>query len=111
MLYKFKPGRNAAEAKGESAVNHSREIRWFTWVAKTLTISQNLSLESLLQSIEANLVSSSWSISQFISPPPPPMSVLDMTNYLMVRLQSLSFEECRIPFHYHYSQVHSDPEL
>ena len=30
--------------------------------------------------------------------------------YLIARLQSWSFEECRVTFLCHYSQVHSDPE-
>ena len=40
------------------------------------------------------------------------LSVLDMTlNNLMVRFQLCwSFGECRVLFHYHCSQVHSDPE-
>ena len=41
----------------------------------------------------------------------PQTIVLDMTlNYLMVRLQSWSFGGCRIHFHCHCSQVHSDSE-
>ena len=35
--------------------------------------------------------------------------VLDMTpNYLMVRFQSCSSEECGVPLHWHYYWVHSD---
>ena len=38
----------------------------------------------------------------------PPKSVLDMTlNCLIVRFQSSNLGECRLPFHYHYSQVYS----
>ena len=31
-------------------------------------------------------------------------------NYLMLRLQFWVFGECGVPLHYHYYQVHSDPE-
>ena len=43
---------------------------------------------------------------------PPLTSVLDMTlNNLMVRFQQFwRFGECRVPLHYHRSQVHSGPE-
>ena len=41
-----------------------------------------------------------------------PTIVLDMTlNHLIVRLQSWRFKECRVSFHFHYSQVHSDREM
>ena len=41
----------------------------------------------------------------------PPTCVLDMTlNHLMLRFQSWNFEECGVPLHCHYSQVHADPE-
>ena len=40
---------------------------------------------------------------------PHPISVLDMTlNNLMIRLQSWSVGECRVPLHCHCSQGHSD---
>ena len=38
----------------------------------------------------------------------PATSTLDMTlNNLMVWLQSVSFRDCEVLFHCHYSQVHS----
>ena len=40
-----------------------------------------------------------------------PSSVPNMTlSYLIARIRSWSFEECGVSLHYHYSQVHSDPE-
>ena len=42
---------------------------------------------------------------------PQPTSVLDMTlPHLMETLQPWRFGECRVPFHRHCSQIHSDPK-
>ena len=46
-----------------------------------------------------------------LGPLPLKKTVLHMTlNYLMMRLKSWSFGECREPLQYHYSLVHFDPE-
>ena len=59
-------------------------------------------LNILLLALSAEAVEyTNYFFSEGQDPPPPPMSVLDMTlNNLMVRFQQcLSFGECEVPFH------------
>ena len=41
-----------------------------------------------------------------------PLDIVNVTlkKHLIVRFSSRSFKKCEVPFHYYYSQVHSDPK-
>ena len=77
---------------------HTHTKRWHT--NTNITVYTRIHIQSCIQSHTHSPDGKGYGIHR-----------LDMTlNNLMVRLQSLSLGECRVPLHCHHCQVHSDPE-